>query len=355
MNSIVYNDMKDVIADLGDLVNRFSGKRVLITGYKGFLGSNYTAFFSILNREILREKADVYCMDSQIVDLEDQVSEFAEGFTLLQGSGVDDLPVKDFHYIIHCAGIASPTFYRKFPLETIDVNAIGYWDMLRKIDHETLEGFLYFSTSEVYGDPDTKHIPTDEEYRGNVSCTGPRACYDESKRVGETISVSFAKQKGLPIKIVRPFNVFGPFMRLNDRRVIPDFVKFALEDGKIKLFSDGSPTRAFCYTSDAIAGFTRALLIGEDARPYNIGNDSQEISMWNLAQEISEILSDVEIERTVSQEKEYLTDNPQRRCPVIERAKKELHYQPKVSFREGLERVIDWYKQTYFSELTIGK
>ena len=348
MNAIVYEDVKKIIANLGDLVHNFNGSKILITGYKGFLGSNFSALFSVLNQEVLTDKAEVYCMDSEIVKLDDQVSDYTQGFTLLQGSGVDDLPVKDFNYIIHCAGIASPTFYRKFPLETIDVNAIGYWDMLNKIDHEALRGFLYFSTSEVYGDPDPKRIPTDEEYRGNVSCTGPRACYDESKRVGETISVSFAQQKELPIKIVRPFNVFGPFMRLNDRRVIPDFVKFALEEGQIKLFSDGTPTRAFCYTSDAITGFTRALLLGKEARPYNIGNDSQEISMWDLAQSISRILGDVKTERTVSPEKDYLTDNPQRRCPVIERAKSELDYHPQVPLQEGLERVINWYKETYF-------
>lgn len=349
MNSIVYEDMNAIIAGLGNLVGRFNGAKVLITGYKGFLGSNFTAFFSVLNKEVLTEKADVYCMDSDIVDLDDRASEFAQNFTLIRGSGVDDLPVRDFNYIIHCAGIASPTYYRKYPLETINVNAIGYWDLLNKIDHDALKGFLYFSTSEVYGDPDPNHIPTQEDYRGNVSCTGPRACYDESKRVGETISVSFAAQKNLPVKIVRPFNVYGPFMRLNDRRVIPDFVKFSMESGQIKLFSDGTPTRSFCYSSDAITGFLKALLQGQDARPYNIGNDSQEISMWGLAQQISEIMGNVEIERTISPEKNYLTDNPQRRCPVIDRAKNELDYEPKVTLREGLERVIDWYKETYFS------
>ena len=348
MNEIVHKDILNIIDDLGDLINNFNGTRVLITGYKGFLGSNFTALFSVLNKEFLKEKAEVYCMDNNIVDLDDRTNDLTEGFTLIQGSGVDDLPIKDFHYVIHCAGIASPTYYRKFPLETISVNAIGYWDMLWKLNHETLKGFMYFSTSEIYGDPDPKRIPTSEDYRGNVSCTGPRACYDESKRVGETISVAFAQQKNLPIKIVRPFNVFGPFMRLNDRRVIPDFVKFALEDGKIKLFSDGTPTRSFCYTSDAITGFTRALLIGEPAKPYNIGNDTQEISMWDLAKSISGILDNVEIERTVSPETEYLTDNPQRRCPVLDRARTDLNYTPKVTLQDGLERVITWYKNIYF-------
>lgn len=349
MNQIVNQDIERVIDNLGDLVQNFRNKKILITGFKGFLGSNFTALFHVLNREYLDQSLSVYCMDNNIVDLEDVTGQVAKEFTVVNGSGLKDLPVNDFNYIIHCAGIASPTFYRKFPLETINVNAIGYWDMLKNLDKESLEGFLYFSTSEIYGDPDFDHIPTDEEYRGNVSCTGPRACYDESKRLGETISISFHQEKGLPVKIVRPFNVYGPFMRLNDRRVIPDFVKYALEENKIKIFSDGTPTRAFCYSSDAITGFTRALLLGKSGRPYNIGNDHSETSILELANIISEKLGNVEVSYEKSSEKNYLTDNPQRRCPVIKRAKTELNYQPAIAPAEGISRVIDWYKETYFS------
>ena len=182
MNTIVYEDITQVIINLGSLISGFNGKKILITGYKGFLGANFTALFHILNKEYLEIPAEVHCMDSDIVNLDDRVSEFTKGFKLISGTGVDDLPALDYNYIIHCAGIASPTYYRKFPLETIEVNAIGYWNLLNKIDKHSLEGLLYFSTSEIYGDPDSKHIPTSEEYRGNVSCTGPRACYDEFNR-----------------------------------------------------------------------------------------------------------------------------------------------------------------------------
>lgn len=348
MSPIVYDDTKKVIKNLGELVNDFSGKKILITGYKGFLGSNFAALFHVLNQEILKEKAIVYCMDNNIVDLDNQVDNITNDFILVQGSGVNDLPVNGFNYIIHCAGIASPTFYRKYPLETINVNAIGYWEFLNGINQESLDGFLYFSTSEIYGDPDKNHIPTHEDYRGYVSCTGPRACYDESKRLGETISVSFVNQKKLPIKIVRPFNVYGPFMRINDRRVIPDFVKYAIEQGKIRIFSDGTPTRAFCYVSDAIIGFTRALLLGREGRSYNIGNDSSEISMSELAELISEIIGNVQILQDKSSDKDYLTDNPQRRCPDISRAKDELNYYPRTPIKEGLSRTISWYKEIYY-------
>lgn len=350
MNKIVYQDAHNVIKSLGGLINEFEGQKILITGHQGFLGSNFVALFSILNEEFLKKKCDVTCMDNNIVELEDQVSECSKHFNIIKGSGIEDLDSIDFNYIIHCAGIASPTFYRKFPLETIDVNAIGYWNMLNKLSYESLKSFLYFSTSEVYGDPDKAHIPTEENYRGNVSCTGPRACYDESKRLGETISISYFEQKQLPIKIVRPFNVFGPFMRLEDKRVIPDFVKDAFYKKEINILSDGSPTRAFCYVSDAIEGFIRALLIGSSGKPYNIGNDSQEMSMKDLAETISEVITNVKTSFGQSTEKEYLTDNPQRRCPVLLRANSDLQYYPKVNTKDGLERVINWYKQTYLDK-----
>lgn len=347
MNEIIKDDILAVIENLGDLIEQFRGKTVLITGYKGFLGSNFTSFFHYLNRNLLNQSIHVTLLDNDIVNLEDQISNYTDNFEIVQGSGLDDLKTNSFNFVIHCAGIASPPYYREFPLKTIEVNSIGYWEMLKKINPDVLESFLYFSTSEIYGDPDSQNIPTQEDYRGNVSCTGPRACYDESKRLGETISIAFTEQKRLPIKIVRPFNVYGPFMRLNDKRVIPDFVKFALEEGTIKIFSDGSPTRSFCYTSDAITGFLRVLLLGEAGRPYNIGNDFEETSIKKLANYISDELGGIKISFEKSNEKEYLTDNPQRRCPDLRRARSELGYTPKITPKEGISRIINWYKETY--------
>lgn len=349
MNIIVEEDINQVISSLGKLVNEFEGKRILITGYQGFLGSNFTAFFSILNKLVLKENAEVFCMDNKIVDLEDQTEEFSKEFTIVHGSEIKDLPTNKFDFIIHCAGIASPTYYRKYPLETIEVNAIGYWKMLKEIDATNLQALLYFSTSEIYGNPDINHIPTDEDYYGNVSSIGPRACYDESKRLGETISISFYQQEKIPIKIVRPFNVYGPFMRLDDKRVIPDFVKFAFVNNEIKIFSDGTPTRAFCYVSDALEGFIRVLLLGESAKPYNIGNDSEEISVSKLAEYISDSLNGIQIKYRKNPDKNYLTNNPQRRCPIIKQAKNALKYSPKVKMKEGIEKTVAWYKQIYFN------
>ena len=185
-----------------------------------------------------------------------------ENLTLVKHDITNPLPgdMDNFQFIIHAASIASPTYYRKYPIETMDANVNGLRSLLeycRQQDEKNkpIEGFLFFSTSEIYGDPSPENIPTPETYRGNVSCTGPRACYDESKRYGENLCVNFARQYGLPIKIVRPFNNYGPGLKITDRRVIPDFARDVLAQKDIVMLSDGSPTRTFCYVADAIVGY----------------------------------------------------------------------------------------------------
>src|SRR5258708_989421 len=192
-------------------------------------------------------------------------------------SAVQDLERPDF--VVHGASIASPTYYRLHPIETMDANVLG---LRRLLDHSLRwapEGFLFFSSSEIYGDPDAANIPTAEAYRGFVSCTGPRACYDESKRFGETLCVNFARVHGIPVTIARPFNNYGPGLRLSDRRVLPDLFKDVLADRDITLLSDGRASRTFCYASDATAGYLRILLLGAKGESYNIGADAPEISM----------------------------------------------------------------------------
>ena len=178
-------------------------------------------------------------------------------------------------YIIHGASIASPVYYRRFPLETIKVNVEGTARMLDLTRATGAKSMLFLSSSEIYGDPDPQFIPTSEEYNGNVSCTGPRACYDESKRLGETLCATYFRLHAAPVKTIRPFNVYGPGQRLDDQRIIPDLVSAALNGGPITLFSDGRPTRSFCYARDFAAALLLVLLSSENGEAFNIGNDEE--------------------------------------------------------------------------------
>ena len=168
----------------------------------------------------------------------------------------------------------------------------------------------------------------------------------KSKRLGETLCVNYYREYGVPVKVARPFNVYGPGLKLNDRRVIPDFFNDAINKHKIVILSDGSPTRSFCYVSDAIKGFMLALLSEFNGEAFNIGNDLTEISMKGIAELIAKTVGNVDIELKKSEDKEYLTDNPQRRCPDLTKSKAFLNYYPKVDLKTGLERIFQWYMQT---------
>ena len=259
----------------------------------------------------------------------------------------------DYSFIVHAAGIASPIYYRKYPIETMDANINGLRSLLdyaraQKDSAVPVEGFLFFSSSEIYGDPSPENIPTPEDYRGLVSCTGPRACYDESKRYGETLCVNFAQQYDLPVRCARPFNNYGPGLKITDRRVLPDLARDVLDGRDVVLLSDGSPRRTFCYSADAIVGYYKVLVKGRPGEAYNVGVEGPEISMLELAERVVAIGQELfgysgRIARGESAEKDYLVDNPNRRCPVIRKAREELGYDPSVGIDEGLRRAMIWY------------
>ena len=231
-------------------------------------------------------------LDSYVRGVPDWLSRLstADGLNLIEHDIRQPLPedIGDFEYVIHAAGIASPTYYRQHPIETMDANITGLRLLLDRVveagarERET-DGFLFFSSSEIYGDPPPDQIPTPETYRGNVSCTGPRACYDESKRYGETLCVNFARQHGVPVTMARPFNNYGPGLKLTDRRVIPDLARDVLAGRDLTLLSDGSATRTFCYVTDAVSGYYKVLVNGRPGEPYNVGTEEPEISVGELA------------------------------------------------------------------------
>lgn len=347
MDTHLLHDAELVIANLGALNERFAGKRILLTGAAGFLGSQFVHYFLALNDTgMLAQPCRLTAWDSFLRGLPSWMDALESRSDLVceRRNIVEKHDCGALDFIIHAASVASPIFYRKYPIETMDANVVGLRHLLDHAAAQSVESFLFFSSSEIYGDPDPANIPTPETYRGNVSCTGPRSCYDESKRYGETLCVNFWEAHRVPVKIVRPFNNYGPGLKISDRRVLPDFFRDALAGRNIVLLSDGLATRTFCYVADAIQGYLRALLSEHHGEPFNIGTEQPEIPMRDLARLVIETTGQpLRVEFGRSEDHHYLTDNPQRRCPSIVKARKLLGYEPKVTLSEGLSRLCEYY------------
>jgi nucleoside-diphosphate-sugar epimerase len=355
---VVSGDLTYIGENLREEFGRMAGKNLLIVGGGGFLG--YYLVQSVLQWNHGRRGPD----QVRLTVYDNFIRGVPAWLTRLQaGGGVrlerhdirEPLPARagDFHYLVHAASIASPAYYRKYPIETIDANVTGFRNLLEYCRRQQevgrpVEGLLFFSSSEIYGDPTPENIPTPETYRGNVSCTGPRACYDEAKRFCETLCVNFTAQLGLPVKIARPFNNYGPGLKITDRRVLPDFARDIFAGRDLVLLSDGSPTRTFCYVADAVVGYYKVLVKGRKGEAYNIGVETPEISVAGVAERMARLARELfgytgKVVHRPSADADYLVDNPQRRCPVLTKARTELGYQPTISLDEGLKRLLIWY------------
>lgn len=355
---VVETDLEHICRNLREEFVEMSGKKLLITGGAGFLGHYLVQ--SVLHWNGTsdgKRPIELTVYDNFIRGVPTWMERLKEkgNLSLVKHDVTDPLPrdMDRFQYIIHAACIASPTYYRKVPIQTMDANVNGlryFLDYCReqKEKGRGVEGFLFYSTSEIYGDPAPGNIPTPETYRGNVSCTGPRACYDESKRYGETLCVNFANHYDLPVKVARPFNNYGPGLKITDRRVLPDFARDVLAGRDIVMLSDGAPKRTFCYVADAIVGYYKILVKGRNGEAYNIGVEEPEISVAELADRVVLLSAELfgykgKVVRKSSHDKDYLVDNPNRRCPVITKARNEIGYNPSIGIDEGLRRSLIWY------------
>lgn len=345
---VLLDDAANAVAAMGEAADQLEGCTVLVSGGAGFLGAAMVDALLHLNRTRFARPARVLIVDNFVTGVPARVQRLAmdANVTVLNADISRDVEISQpFEYAIHAAGIASPILYRAKPLQTADVNVWGLRRMLELARGQAnLKGFLFFSTSEIYGDPDAANIPTREDYRGFVSCTGPRACYDESKRFGETLAVVYHQEFGFPIRSVRPFNVYGAGQRIDDGRILPDLMRAAARGEELVLHSDGRATRSFCYISDATAGFYLAMLKGHPGEAYNIGND-HEVSIRQVADLVSS-LSGTSVSFKVSSDPHYLTDNPQRRCPELTKSRTHLGYAPRTPLEEGVRRTLQWARET---------
>ena len=362
---VVERDLQYLGSKLGDELEQMSGKALLITGGAGFLGYYLVQVALHWNKQVQDgDEIRVTVYDNYRRGLPPWLMSLTQDprLSLVEHDMTGPLPagMGEFEYIIHAASIASPTYYRRHPIETMDANVNGLRTLLeycrRHLDAgRAPEGFLFFSSSEIYGDPDPQNIPTPETYRGYVSCTGPRACYDESKRYGETLCVNFAGVYNVPVKIARPFNNYGPGLKISDGRVLADFARDVLAGRDIVVLSDGLPQRTFCYVADAVVGYYKVLVKGRPGEAYNIGVESPEVSIADLAERVASISRELfgyqgRVVREISDDRHYLVDNPGRRCPRIEKARAELGYDPGISLDEGLRRALLWYDENREAE-----
>jgi UDP-glucuronate decarboxylase len=354
---ILSEDLDYIFKNLSDPEKKkLKDSTLLITGCGGFLGYYFLHFFSRYHRELGIKK--IIAVDNFITGSRSWIETLARNTPVLRLQTYDvikqDLNEIDgadkADIIIHLASIASPTYYRIYPLETLDSNITGLRKLLDYYVNQSIKGFIFFSSSEMYGDPFPEYIPTKEDYRGNVATMGPRACYDEAKRFGETLCYIFNQKYNFPVTIARPFNNYGPGMNINDKRLPADFAKAVIEGRDLEILSDGTPTRTFCYISDAITGYIKVLLY-DKLEAFNIGIDRPEISVKQFSEIFVEKGKKVfdykgKITFQESHDEHYMTDNPNRRCPDISKAKKHLNYNPTVLVEEGIERYLTFLKAT---------
>jgi len=338
MNNAVFWNAEDCLEILKNLLTNvflciYYSMKILISGCAGFIGSH-------LCESLLKASHYIVGIDNYITGKKENINSLlvSKNFKFIQ----EDVSDRNFYidekfdYVLHLAALASPVFYYKYPIKSLMVGAAGTQNML-EIAHSSKADFLLTSTSEVYGDPEIH--PQPEEYWGNVNPVGLRSVYDESKRFSESITAAYRRHYGLKTHIVRIFNTYGPRMRKDDGRVIPEFIMSALNNKPIPVFGDGKQTRSFCYINDMVKGII-GMMHSNEPGPINLGN-TDEYQIIEVAERIKKIIGS----NSKIVFKSLPQDDPKRRKPVIEKAKKTLNWQPVYSLEQGLKETIGWFKK----------
>jgi dTDP-glucose 4,6-dehydratase len=318
------------------IVSKGESMRVLITGGAGFLGSH-------LSDRFLKEGHTVLVMDNLITGSTDNIAHLLghDRFTFIKHNVSNYIYVEGpLDAVLHFASPASPNDYLEHPIHTLKVGSLGTLNTIGLAKAKSAR-YLLASTSEVYGDPEVN--PQPEEYWGNVNPIGPRGVYDEAKRFAEAMTMAYHRHHGLDTRIVRIFNTYGPRMRLNDGRVVPNFLSQALTGEPLTVYGDGQQTRSFQYVSDLVEGVYR-LLLSEETGPVNIGNP-QEMTILEFAHTVKEVTgSDSQI-TFVQPEDQRTRDDPKVRRPDIGKARRILGWEPQVALRDGLAETVPYFRR----------
>lgn len=351
MNKVILEDLENIVAETTIDWTRFSNKTVLISGANGFLPAYMVETLLFLSYKKIINNTKVLALVRNIekanlrfkehlnnVNLEFIVQDVCTPLSILQ----------KIDFIIHAASQASPKYYGVDPVGTLSANTLGTINLLKLAQNHSVESFLYFSSSEVYGSLDETKIPTTEDDYGYLDPTNVRSCYAESKRMGETICVSWLHQYGIPIKIVRPFHTYGPCMALDDGRVYADFIANIVTNQDIVMKSNGSAVRSFCYLSDATIAFFLVLLNGLNGEAYNVGNPECEISIAELAQKLVKLFPEkkVNIKKIENDNLSYINSVVSRSCPSSLKISK-LGWNPQIDINNGFKKTIDSYGKLF--------
>ena len=339
MNEKFYlnSDILEICNNIKNLKKIIEGKKFLISGANGFLGKYFIKSLLHLNKSF-KNKVKILAIDIKF----DDCDIFKDKNVIKLKKDINKINNILFKsdYVLHAAGIPSPKHYFNKPIDAIFTSITGTKKLL-EYSKKNSSKFIFFSSSEIYGNPDKKNIPTKETYNGNVSCIEDRSCYDEGKRVGETLCYFYKIKQNVKVAVFRPFNVFGPGMPQNDYRVFPRFFSSIKKNQPITIFKNGKQTRTFCYVTDALTAMFLVIIKGNKF-VYNIGNDKPEINMNNLYKTIKANVQKKINYININYPKKYPQVEPLRRCPDISKIKKELNFKNRVNLKDSIKRFFYW-------------